>query len=479
MEKEKAAKKTETMMEKIVSLTKQRGFVYPSSEIYGGFAATYDFGPLGFLLKKNIERTWRRWNVESREDMVEIEGAIFMHPKVWEASGHIDGFSDLLVEDMVTHKRYRADHLIEEAKIVENAGALSPEETNKIIEEHKLKSPDGNALSAAKKFNLLVKTHLGPIEDESTVAYLKGESCQNIYVDWKSVLETTRRKLPFGIAQIGKAFRNEITVKNFMFRTREFEQMDVQYFCRPEEADVWYEYWKKNRHDFYIKTMGFSADHIRWRQHEADERAFYAKDAWDVEFLFSDMGFKEIEGVHHRGDYDLTQHQKFSGTDLSYFDDKTGERFLPYIVECSGGFNRLFLATLFEFYREDGERRFLAFPPCLAPYKAAVFPLLANKPQLIEKAKAIYEMLRADVDGREGFMIAWDDRGNIGKRYYAQDEIGTPYCITVDFDTLGEGEGDAAIANKDTVTVRDRDTGAQERVAIEKLGEFLHGKIYR
>jgi glycyl-tRNA synthetase len=483
MEKKKsiaAAKKTESMMEKIVSLTKQRGFVYPSSEIYGGFAATYDFGPLGFLLKKNIERTWRRWNVESREDMVEIEGAIFMHPKVWEASGHIGGFSDLLVEDLVTHKRYRADHLIEEAKIMENAGALSPQETNKIIEDHTLKSPDGNALSVARKFNLLVKTHLGPVEDESTVAYLKGESCQNIYIDWKSVLETTRRKLPFGIAQIGKAFRNEITVKNFMFRTREFEQMDVQYFCRPEEADTWYEYWKKNRHDFYIKAMGFSADHIRWRQHEADERAFYAKDAWDVEFLFSDMGFKEIEGVHHRGDYDLTQHQKFSGTDLSYFDEKTSQRFLPYIVECSGGFNRLFLATMFEFYREeDGGRKFLAFPPHLAPYKAAVFPLLANKPQLVEKARAVYEMLRADADGREGFMIAWDDRGNIGKRYYAQDEIGTPFCITVDFDTLGEGEGDAATANKDTVTVRDRDTGTQERIAIEKLGEFLHGKIYR
>ncbi len=396
-----------------------------------------------------------------------------------EASGHIGGFSDLLVEDLVTHKRYRADHLIEEAEIMENAGALSPEETNKIIEEHKLKSPDGNALSAAKKFNLLVKTHLGPIEDESTVAYLKGESCQNIYVDWKSVLETTRRKLPFGIAQIGKAFRNEITVKNFMFRTREFEQMDVQYFCRPEEADTWYEYWKKDRHDFYITAMGFSADHVRWRQHEADERAFYAKDAWDVEFLFGEMGFKEIEGVHHRGDYDLTQHQKFSGTDLSYFDEKTGQRFLPYIVECSGGFNRLFLATLFEFYREDGERKFLAFPPRLAPYKAAVFPLLANKPQLVEKAKVVYEMLRAEADGREGFMIAWDDRGNIGKRYYAQDEIGTPFCITIDFDTLGEGEGDAAATRKDTVTVRDRDTGVQERVAIEKLSEFLHGKIYR
>ena len=462
-------------MDKIVSLSKRRGFVFPSSEIYGGFAATYDFGPLGFLLKKNIERAWRRWNVESREDMVEIEGAIFMHPKVWEASGHVGGFSDLLVEDLVTHKRYRADHIIEDAKVMENAGALAPEEVDDIIAKNKLKSPDGNPLSSAKRFNLLVKTHLGPTEDNSTLVYLKGESCQNIYVDWKSVLESTHRKLPFGIAQIGKAFRNEITVKSFLFRTREFEQMDIQYFCRPNEADQWYEYWKKNRQDFYTKMMAFAPENVKWRQHEADERAFYAKDAWDVQFKFGEMGFQEIEGVHHRGDYDLTQHQKFSGADLSYFDDKANERFLPYIIECSGGFNRLFLAALFEFYREDGDRKFLSFPPHLAPYKAAVFPLLANKPHLVEKAKALHDSLRELFKDRDGFLIAWDERGNIGKRYYAQDEIGTPFCITVDFDTLGEGDE----KNKDTVTVRDRDTGAQERVSITKLVEYLHGKIYR
>jgi glycyl-tRNA synthetase len=372
------------------------------------------------------------------------------------------------VEDLVTHRRYRADHLIEDAKIMENAGALSPEEASAVITKHGIQSPEGNSLSSAKRFNLLVKTHLGPVEDESTVAYLKGESCQNIYVDWKSVLETSRRKLPFGIAQIGKAFRNEITVKNFLFRTREFEQMDIQYFCRPKEADAWYDYWKKNRHDFYTQAMGFSDDHIRWRQHAADERAFYAKDAWDVEFSFGEMGFKEIEGVHHRGDYDLTQHQKFSGKDLSYFDEKTSERFLPYIVECSGGFNRLFLAALFEFYREDGDRTLLRFPAHLAPYKAAVFPLLANKLQLTEKAKEVYEMLRGGAKEREGFMVAWDDRGNIGKRYYAQDEIGTPFCITIDFDSL----------EHDDVTVRSRDTGKQERVPIKALGTFLNDKIY-
>ena len=448
-------------MEKIVSLCKRRGFVFPSSEIYGGFAATYDFGPLGFLLKKNIEKEWRRWNVESREDMVEIEGAIFMHPRVWEASGHVSGFADVLVEDLVTHKRYRADHLIEEAGLMENAGGLSLEQIDDLIQSKGLKSPDGNALTKAKKFNQLVRTHLGPVEDETSMVYLKGESCQNIYVDWKPVLESTHRKLPFGIAQIGKAFRNEITVKNFLFRTREFEQMDVQYFCRPEEADQWYDYWKKNRQEFYTQAMGFSPEHIKWRQHAEDERAFYAKDAWDVEFFFGELGFKEIEGVHHRGDYDLTQHMKFSGTDLTYFDQESGERFIPYIVECSAGFNRLFLAALFEFYREDGERKFLSLPPRLAPYKAAIFPLLPNKPELVARAREVYETLH------KKFYVAWDDRGNIGKRYYAQDEIGTPFCITVDFDSL----------ENNTVTVRNRDTAQQERVAIDGLGGYLGAKL--
>lgn len=458
-------KEENNIMDKIISLCKRRGFVFPSSEIYGGFAATYDFGPMGFLLKKNIEHAWRKWNVQMRDDVVEIEGAIFMHPKVWEASGHIGGFSDLLVEDLKTHKRYRADHLIEEAKIVENAGSLKPEEIDKLIKDNNLKSPDGNPLSNAKKFNLLVKTHLGPIEDENTVAYLKGESCQNIYVDWKNVLETTRLKLPFGIAQIGKAFRNEITVKNFLFRTREFEQMDLQYFCRPEDAPRYYQEWKQNRWDFYTKVMKFGAENIRWRQHEKDEKAFYATDAWDVEFKFAELGFKEIEGVHDRGSYDLDQHSKFSGQDLTYFDQESGERFNPYIVECSGGFGRLFLATLFEFYKEEGEgddkRIYLSLPAQLAPYKVAVFPLLKNKPDLVARAREIYGDLKKE------FAVAWDDRGNIGKRYYSQDEIGTPYCVTVDFDTLEKGE----------VTVRDRDTMKQEKVKVEDLKNFLTEKI--
>ncbi|HVZ11339.1 MAG TPA: glycine--tRNA ligase [Candidatus Paceibacterota bacterium] len=453
---------SDVSLEKIVSLCKRRGFVFPSSEIYGGFAATYDFGPLGFLLKKNIELAWRAWNVGMRDDMVEIEGAIFMHPKVWEASGHVGGFADLLVEDLKTHKRYRADHLLEEAHIVENAGSLKPEQIDELIQKHNLKSPDGNPLSEAKRFNLLVKTHLGPVEDETTVAYLKGESCQNIYVDYKAVLDSMHLKLPFGIAQIGKAFRNEITVKSFLFRTREFEQMDVQYFCKPEDADKYYEEWKQNRWDFYTAFLGFASENVRWRQHDPDERAFYAKDAWDVEFKFGELGFKEIEGVHHRGSYDLDQHSKFSGQDLSYFDQETGRRFNPFIIECSGGFNRLFLAALFEFYREEEDRTVLALPAKLAPYKAAVFPLLRNKPELVAKAGEVHAELK------KHFNVAWDDRGNIGKRYYSQDEIGTPFGITIDFQTLEDN----------TVTIRDRDTAEQKRVAITDLVSNIYQAVF-
>lgn len=424
----------ENKLEKIVSLCKRRGFIFPSSEIYGGFAATYDYGPRGFLLKKNIEKAWRVWNVESRDDMVEIEGAIFMHPKVWEASGHIGGFSDPLVECKKCHQRFREDQI----------EGTCPNCGNKEFTE-------------SKQFNLLVKTHLGPVEDETSVAYLKGESCQNIYVDYKAVLDSMHLKLPFGIAQIGKAFRNEITVNRFLFRTREFEQMDTQYFCRPEDADKYYDEWKQNRWDFYANVMGFSSNNVKWRQHDADERAFYAKDAWDVQYNFAGMGFQEIEGVHHRGSYDLDQHSKFSGQDLTYFDQETGERFNPFIIECSGGFNRLFLATLFEFYHEEAERVVLKFPAKLAPYKAAVFPLLKNKPELVGKAREIYDSLRKE------FSVAWDDRGNIGKRYYSQDEIGTMLGITADYETL----------ENNTVTIRDRDTAKQIRAGVEDLADII------
>ena len=454
-------------LDEIVKFSKRKGFVYPSSEIYGGFAATYDFGPLGALLKKNLEKQWRYWNITKRTDMEEIEGAIFMHPKVWEASGHVGGFSDLLVEDTETKKRYRADHLIEDAGIMENAGALTAEEIDKIIIEKGIKSPDGNSLSNAKAFNLLVKTHLGPVENDTTIAYLKGESCQNIYVNWKQVVETTRRKLPFGIAQIGKVFRNEITVKQFMFRTREFEQMDVQYFCHPNEADKFYEEWKNYRFDFYTQSLGFSQDNLRWRQHDEDERVFYATDAWDIDYCFGALGFKEMEGLHHRGSYDLDQHSKFSGQDLTYLDPYTNERFNPFIVECSGGFTRIFLAMMFEYYSEEqvkeGETRIVFKAPYnLAPYKCAILPLM-KKDGLGDKAKEIFASLRT-----QGIMCNFDESGSVGKRYRRQDENGTPWCITIDYDTL----------NDETVTIRHRDTMVQERVGISELGEWLNSEKF-
>jgi glycyl-tRNA synthetase len=447
-----------TELATIVAFARRKGFVYPSSEIYGGYAATYDFGPLGFLLKKNIEKAWRLWNVTTRDDVVEIEGAIFLHPKVWKASGHIGGFSDLLVEDIVTNKRYRADHLIEDAHILENAGSLKESEVDDLIVKHGLKSPDGNELGNAKKFNLLVTTHLGPVEDDASVAYLKGESCQNIYVDWKQIQETTRRKLPFGVAQIGKAFRNEITVKQYLFRTREFEQMDVQYFVKPGTEDEWYANWKQNRFDFYTKQLGFDAKHIKWRQHDKDELVFYAKDAWDVEYEFGVLGFKEMEGVHNRTDYDTRVHQEHSGTNLEYFDESTSTKYLPYIVEMSAGFNRIFLATLFEFYKvetvtEGDERIVLALPVALAPYRYAVLPLM-KKDGLSELGKEIQMMLKL-----KGLEVDYDDAGSVGKRYRRQDENGTPECITVDYTTLEDG----------TVTVRDRDTMNQIRINWKDL----------
>ena len=448
----------------IVDFCRRKGFVYPSSEIYGGFAATYDFGPLGMPLKKNIEARWRSHNISTRIDMVEIEGAIFMHPKIWEASGHIGGFSDLLVEDTVTHKRYRADHLIEDAKIMENAGALTPEETDKIIQDHKLKSVDGNPLSQAKKFNLLVKTHLGPVEDATSVAYLKGESCQNIYLNWKAVQETTRRKLPFGIAQIGKAFRNEITVKQYMFRTREFEQMDVQYFVKPGEEDKWFEYWKSYTWDFFVNELGIDSSNLRWRQHEDDERAFYAKDAWDIEYHFGTMGWKEIVGVHNRTSYDTDQHSKFSGQDLSYFDAVSGEKYNPYIIEVSAGFNRMFLATMFEHYKveevgtpeKSDMRTLLTLPASLSPSKLAILPLM-KKDGLGDKAQEIYQNLR-----KAGLACDYDESGSIGKRYRRQDENGTLICVCVDYQTVED----------ETVTVRHRDTMKQMNMRVP-IGDLL------
>jgi glycyl-tRNA synthetase len=455
-----------TSLEDIVSLCKRRGFIYPGSEIYGGFPGTYDFGPYGTLLAENIRSAWRKAMVQEEENIVGLDSAIFTHPKVWEASGHVGGFSDPLVECRNCHVRSRADHLLEAIDISADE-KMSLEEINKIFDEHRKELSCPNCgkkdFTQVKRFNLLVQSNLGNFSEDWTKepTYLRGETCQGIYINFKNVLDTTRMKVPFGIAQIGKAFRNEIAPRQYIFRKREFEQMEMQMFVRPEDEMAEYEKWREKRWRYYL-DLGFKEENLQWHEHE--NLVFYAKAAWDIEYRFP-FGFKELEGIHARGDYDLSQHQKFSGEDLSYTDEE-GKKFVPHIVETSVGLERTFLATLTEFYDEDelgGEKRsVLRFPKQLAPIKAAVFPLLRNKPELVAKAKEVYKMLSKEI------MTEFDDNGNIGKRYRRQDEIGTPACITIDFDTLGETPD-----LKDTVTLRDRDTGAQERIPLKDLASKL------
>ncbi len=429
--------------ENIASLAKRRGFIYQGSEIYGGLAGTWDYGPLGVELKRNIKNEFWRRVVQSRTDIVGLDAAILMSPKVWEASGHLESFSDPLVECKKCHHRFRADQL------------------------DKNVCPDcGGELTEPKAFNLMVETYLGVIEGEKTKTYLRGEITQGVHVNFKNVLDSSRVKLPFGIAQVGKAFRNEITPGGFTFRSREFEQMEVQFYVKPsdEESRNWFEYWKEERMKFYV-SLGMREENLHFKDHAPDELAHYARAACDIEYRAGDE-WKEMEGIHHRGDFDLSRHEKFSGKDMGYFDEETKERYLPFIIETSGGVDRAALFFLMDAYAEEklenGESRsVLKLHPRLAPYKAAVFPLLANKPELVKRAEGICADLKKE------HMIAWDDRGNIGKRYRAQDEAGTPFCITVDFETLEDG----------TVTVRNRDTMAQERIHADDLGEFLASKL--
>jgi glycyl-tRNA synthetase len=482
MEKKKvskkiAAEKIETgLMEKIVSLAKRRGFVFPGSEIYGGLANSYEYGPAGVELKKNIQDEWWRVFVRERSDMVGLDSSIILHPKVWEASGHVAGLVDAMVECKACHTRTRADHLIENhyetkgEKI--SVEGKTEAELDAIINSEKIKCPACGKFdwTPVRKFNLLFETHVGIVPEAQSKVYLRGETAQGIFISFKNILDSTRVRLPFGVGQLGKSFRNEITKGNFIFRTLEFEQAEIEYFFDPETTD-WkelYEKWKGDMWKFVTENLGVQADALRWREHGDEERSFYSKRTEDLEYKFP-FGFKELWGLAYRTDYDLNQHMKFSGADLMYVDPTSGKKFVPHVIEPAVGINRLMAMVMLNAYTEDGDRVYLKLPPRLAPYKAAVFPLLSNKPALVDKAHEIYN------DLQKRFVVAWDDRGNIGKRYYAQDEIGTPFCITVDFDTLGEGDA----ANKDTVTVRDRDTGTQERVAIKKLGEFLHGKIYR
>jgi len=435
-------KQNETLMEKIVSLAKRRGFVFPSSEIYGGLAGIWDYGPLGALLKKNIKDEWWKEMVQLRDDIVGVDAAIMMNPKAWEASGHVQSFSDPLVECKICHERFRADQK-------EN------------IKNHEL-SHSGKKIewTEPKNFNLLVKAYLGVIEGEQSEIFLRGEITNGVHVNFKNVLQSSRVKIPFGIAQIGKAFRNEITPGNFIFRMREFEQMEVQFYIKPDkkEAEKWFEYWKQNRMDWYIK-MGIKKENLRFRDHKKDEIAHYAKAATDIEYN-SPMGWQELMGIHNRGDWDLKRHQEFSNKNMEYIDE-TGEHYLPWDIETSAGVDRTLLFLLLEAYTEENNRIILKLNPKIAPYKIAVFPLLVNKPQLIELAKKIYSDLKKD------FMVAWDDRGNIGKRYFSQDEIGTPWCVTIDFESL----------EKNDVTVRDRDTTKQERIKIPELKQYFSEKL--
>ena len=456
-------KNNQELMEKIISLCKRRGFVFQSSEIYGGLPAVYDYGPMGVELENNIKKSWWEYMVQFRQDIVGLDSAIFMHPKIWEASGHVSGFSDPLTECKSCHARFRVDHLLEDIGVTADE-KMSEKEINELFDKNiaKIKCPScgKNKFTDAKKFNLLVKSNLGNFTEDwqKEPVYLRGETCQGIYVNYKNVLDSTRVKIPFGIAQIGKAFRNEITARQFVFRTREFEQMEMQYFTTPDKEMEEYEKLKDYRWKYFTEYLGIKEENLKWRKHE--NLVFYAKEAYDIEYNFP-FGFKELEGVHARGDYDLTQHSKFSGADLSYADPESGEEYTPHIIESSVGVARILLAVLTEAYTEEAERIVLKLKPSLAPYKAAVFPLLKNKPELAVKAKEIYDTLKKE------FPVAFDDRGNIGKRYYSQDEIGTPFCITVDFDSL---------SNED-VTVRDRDTTKQERVKIDGLRSFLEGKL--
>ncbi|HRY77029.1 MAG TPA: glycine--tRNA ligase [Candidatus Paceibacterota bacterium] len=422
-------------MEKIVSLCKRRGFVYPGSEIYGGFQGFYDFGPLGVEMKNNLKKLWWNWMTVQHEDIVGIDGAIITNPKVWEASGHVKSFTDPLSECKKCHHRFKVDDLKDK------------------------KCPDcGGELTEPKQFNILVPTQLGVIEGEKTDAYLRGEACQTIYLDFKNVLDTSRLKIPFGICQIGKAFRNEVTPGNFLFRQREFEQWDLQWFTHPAEMEKWFEFWKGERMNWY-KSLFTHPENLGFHKHE--KLAHYAKQAYDIIYTNSPCEIEEVEGIHWRGDWDLSRHSEYSGQDLSYTDPETKEKFIPQIVETSGGVDRMFLFLLIDAYAEEEDRIVLKLNSKVAPYKVAVFPLLRNKPELVEKAREVYQ------DLKKYFSVVWDDRGNIGKRYYAQDEIGTPYCVTVDFESLEDK----------AVTVRDRDTMKQERIKIGDLASYFADKL--
>ena len=434
-------------IDKIVALCKRRGFVYPNSEIYGGVAGIYDFGPLGVELRNNIRRFWWWSMVQLHDNVVGIEGAIITHPEVWVASGHVENFVDRLVDCTQCKRRFRIDHLPEE-NVLQN------------------KCPEcGGALLEPRRFNLLMETYLGVVESERMKTYLRGEACQNIYLDYDNVLKSSRVQIPFGICQIGKAFRNEVTPGNFLFRQREFEQWDLQYFVHPSEMQQAFDYWKGKRFEWYLSLLNHK-DRLRFREHGPDELAHYAKQAFDIEYQ-TILGWQEWEGIHWRQDWDLSRHSEYSHHDLSYTDPLTKERFMPWIVETSGGVDRTFLNLLLDAYEEEPDpagkeaRTVLRLHPTIAPVKVAVLPLQKNKEELVSTAKDIHHTLRR-------LMVSqYDDVANIGRRYRRQDEIGTPYCVTIDFQTLDDS----------TVTVRERDRMTQIRLPIAELPMYLLERV--
>lgn len=452
----------QNLMEKIISLCKRRGIIFPGSEIYGGLANSWDYGPIGAQIRKNIKDSWWKQAVEQREDMVGLDGAIFMNPKTWEASGHITTFHDPLVEDTVTNKRYRADHLIEE-QLEQSTAGMTLEEMGQLIEEKDLKSPDGNPLTPPKQFNLMLKTTLGPIEEKGNQIYLRPETAQAIFVNFKNVLDTTRKKLPFGIAQIGKAFRNEITPGNYIFRTIEFEQMEIEYFLEEKDWEPIFEDWL-NWMENWAQDIGLDMQKLSRLEVPAEELAHYSKRTIDFEFEFP-FGKKELWGLAYRTNYDLSQHQEHSKQKLEYADPSDNRiKFIPHVVEPSLGVDRTLLAILASAYHEEevnnSTRTVMRFKPSIAPFHIAILPLMKKEP-LTAKAREVYQKLK------QQFRCEYDESGSIGKRYRRQDEIGTPYCVTIDFDSLEDN----------SVTIRNRDTLEQERIAIENLASHLFNQI--
>ncbi len=446
-------------MNKIISLCKRRGFVFQSSEIYGGFSSCYDFGPLGVEMKNNIKRVWWDEMIKNYENIVGLDAAILMKPEIWKASGHLTaGFADTLVECKSCHKRFRLDEI--RGQSLKKGGTVP-----KVCPEC------GGELTKPRKFNLMMKTFVGPVEEDAATTYLRAETCQGIYVNFENVLNSMRLKIPFGIAQIGKSFRNEITPRDFIYRTREFEQMEMQWFCHPKTAAKYFNYWIKERLNWYL-NLGIKKENLRIKEHKKEELPHYAKAGTDIEYHFP-FSWREIEGIHNRGDWDLSNHAKNSGKDLSYYNEETKEKYIPYIIETSGGVDRSFFVFLIDAYQEiKGGRTettkaakeieiLLKLHKKLAPIKVAVLPLVRNKPKIVKKAKEVYEMLKSH------FMCQYDELGSIGRRYRRQDEIATIYAVTIDFETL----------EKEDVTIRDRDTMKQERVKIKDLISVLKEKL--